>query len=121
MKLLIDTNVVIDFLKQQEASFDLQSLLLEHDCFTSIIVKLELLKSSLTAEEEQNINDFLQLLPVIPLNEAIENETILLSRSTKLKLPDAIIGATAIVYDADIVTRDSHFIKCQYAKLRTMN
>jgi len=40
-----------------------------------------------------------------------------LSRSAKLKLPDAIIGATAIVYDAKLVTRDPHFLKCQYKKL----
>ena len=52
------------------------------------------------------------------LNESIENETIALSRATKLKLPDAIIGATAIVYGAEMVTRDSHFLECQYQKLQ---
>jgi len=54
---------------------------------------------------------------MILFNEAIENETITLGRSEKLKLPDAIIGATAIVYDAKLVTRDPHFLKCQYEKL----
>jgi predicted nucleic acid-binding protein len=46
------------------------------------------------------------------------NETIALSRSSKLKLPDAIIGATAIVYGAEVVTNDPHFLNCRYEKLR---
>jgi predicted nucleic acid-binding protein len=54
----------------------------------------------------------------MPLNEAIEIETIVLSRATNLKLPDAIIGATAIVYDAEVVTLDPHFLNCNYNRLR---
>jgi predicted nucleic acid-binding protein len=111
--------VIIDFLKQKNASVDLTSLLLQHECFVSVIVKLELLKHpDITPDEEHTIIKFLKLVPIMPLNETIENQTIALSRSTKLKLPDALIGATAIVYDAEVVTRDSHFLNCQYEKLR---
>jgi predicted nucleic acid-binding protein len=118
LRLLLDTNVIIDFLKQENAPFDLSSLILEHECFISVIVKLELLKyPDITPSEEYAINEFLRFVPIIPLNEAIENETVALSRSVKFKLPDAIIGATAIVYDAKLVTRDPHFLKRQYKKL----
>jgi len=118
LRLLLDTNVIIDFLKQENDPLDLSSLILEHECFVSVIVKLELLKfPDITPNEEYAINEFLRFVPIIPLNEAIENETIALSRSEKFKLPDAIIGATAIVYDAKLVTRDPHFLKCQYKKL----
>ena len=118
LRLLLDTNVVIDFLKQTDNALDLLSLLLQHECLTSVIVKLELLKSpDITSDEESAINEFLQFVPIIPINTAIESETIALSRFSKLKLPDAIIGATAIVYDAEIVTFDPHFLKCQYEKL----
>jgi len=119
LKLLLDTNVIIDFLKQPGTTFDLSSLFLQHECFTSVIVKLELLKySDITPDEEHIVLEFLRLVPIMPLNESIENETIILSRATKLKLPDAIIGATAIVYGAEVVTRDSHFLECQYKKLQ---
>ena len=119
LKLLLDTNVIIDFLKQNSAALDLSSLFLQHECFTSVIVKLELLKyPDIKPDEEKTIFEFLRLVPVISLNESIENETIALSRSAKLKLPDALIGATAIVYGAEMVTRDSHFLECQYKKLR---
>jgi predicted nucleic acid-binding protein len=110
--------VIIDFLKQKNAAIDLYSLFLQHECFVSVITKLELLKyPTITLEEERIILEFLQLVSILPINEAIENETIALSRLTKLKLPDAIIGATAIVYTARLVTRDPHFIKCQFEKL----
>ena len=118
MRFLLDTNVIIDFLKQKNAAFDLYSLFLQHECFVSVITKLELLKyPSITPDEENTINEFLRLVPIIPMNEAIESETIALSRSSQLKLPDAIIGATAIVYNARLVTRDPHFLKCKYEKL----
>jgi predicted nucleic acid-binding protein len=118
LKLLLDTNAIVDFLKQKNDPLDLYSLILQHECFVSVIVKLELLKyPEITPGEEYAITEFLRFVPVIPLNEAIENETITLSRATKLKLPDAIIGATAVVYDAKVVTRDPHFLKCQYKKL----
>ncbi|MDR0300891.1 MAG: type II toxin-antitoxin system VapC family toxin [Treponema sp.] len=119
LKLLLDTNVIIDFLKQKDAACDLTSLLLQHECFVSVIVKLELLKyPEITPVEENAIIEFLRLVPIMPLNDTIENQTIALSRATKLKLPDAIIGATSIVYDAEVVTCDPHFLKCQYKNLR---
>jgi hypothetical protein len=118
---LLDTNAIIDFLKQNDA-FELPSIILQHECFTSVIVKLELLKyPEITQNEEQIINEFLQLFPVIPIDEAIESETIILSRLSKLKLPDAIIGATAIVCGAEIVTRDPDFLNCQYEKMHIWN
>jgi predicted nucleic acid-binding protein len=119
LKLLLDTNIIIEFLKQKDTAIEIPSLLVQHECFVSVVVKLELLKyPDINPAEEYAIKSFLGLVPVMPLNEAIEDETIAISRSTKLKLPDAIIGATAIIYDAKIVTHDPHFRTCGYKKLR---
>jgi predicted nucleic acid-binding protein len=122
LRLLLDTNVILDFLSKDASLFDLSLLLSQHECFTSVIVKLELLKyHDITPDEENAVNEFLRLVPIIPLSQPIESETIALSRSTKFKLPDAIIGATAIVYGAEVVTNDSHFLECQYEKLKVWN
>ena len=119
MNLLLDTNTIINFLKNDNDIYNLPSLFLQHNCLTSVIVKLELLKyPDITQEEEQSINEFLSLIPIIPISLPIENETIKISRSSSLKLPDAIIAATAIIYDAEIVTGDPHFQKCHYEKLK---
>jgi predicted nucleic acid-binding protein len=118
MQLALDTNAIIDFLKEKPGTFDLLTLVDEHECFVSVITRLELLKfPAITSEEEARILDFLKLVPVLPLDADIESETIAISRATKLKLPDAIIGATAIVHDAQVVTADPHFLKCTYPTL----
>jgi len=122
LKLLLDTNVILNFLKKTSGVVDLTSLISQYECFTSVIVKLELLKyPNITPDEENAVNEFLRLLPIIALNQPIENETIAISRSTKLKLPDAIIGATAIVYGAELVTGDTQFSECRYEKLKVWN
>jgi predicted nucleic acid-binding protein len=119
VKLVLDSNAIIDFLKERSAAFDLAALVEEHECFVSVIAKLELLKSpNITPDEERKIFDFLELIPVLPLNTFIEDETIALSRSVKLKLPDAIIAATAIVIGAELVSSDTDFLKCAYPLLK---
>ena len=118
MRLVLDTNAIIDFLKETDMAYDVPLLIEQHECFISVITKLELLKyREITCEEEAVVLELLQLLPIMPLNAAIETETIAISRATHLKLPDAIIGATAIVYGAAVVTSDLHFLNCVYAKL----
>jgi predicted nucleic acid-binding protein len=118
VRLALDTNAIIDFLKEKPGAFDLLTLIDEHECFASVITRLELLKfPALTSEEEGRIFDFLELVPVLPIDADIEKETIAISRATKLKLPDAIIGAAAIVYGAELVTADPHFLKCSYPTL----
>jgi predicted nucleic acid-binding protein len=44
MKLALDTNIIIDFLKQTSGALDPLVLIEEHECFVSVITKLELLK-----------------------------------------------------------------------------
>ena len=118
MKLVLDTNTIIDFLGNKTTVIDLVPIVLQHECFISVITKLELLKyPEITPEEEKLIYDFLQIVPQVPINDAVENETIAISRATKLKLPDAIIAATTIVYSAELVTNDTHFLNCPYPKL----
>jgi hypothetical protein len=52
MRLALDTNAILDFLKQISGAFDLLALTDEYECFTNVIVKLELLKCpTITAEE----------------------------------------------------------------------
>jgi predicted nucleic acid-binding protein len=93
----------------------------QYICYISVITKLELLKyPNISAEEESKIRSFLVKITVLPITESIETETISISRATSLKLPDAIIGATAIALDAELLTRDPHFLKCHYSALRVM-
>jgi predicted nucleic acid-binding protein len=118
-KTVFDTCIILDFVNKKAGALDLYALFSGESRFISVITKLELLKyPDITPEEEKRILAFLPDITVLPITEAIERETIEISRNTKLKLPDAIIAATAIVTGAEVVSTDPHFRKCTYPKLR---
>lgn len=76
----------------------------------SIITEIELLSfSGLSAEEEQKIRELLLLLDRVHLTDAVRDETIRLRRKNRLKLPDAIIAASALTHDAILLTNDQAF------------
>jgi len=60
----------------------------------------------ITPEDEKQIRDFLNAVAIIPLNTDVEDTAIRLRRSTRLKMPDAIVAASAIVSQAMLVTYD---------------
>jgi predicted nucleic acid-binding protein len=118
-KSILDTHIIIDFVNRKPAAVDLEVLLTQSYCLVSFITKLELLGyPRITPIEETGISDFLQRITILPMSEQIERETIEIRRKTKLKLPDAIIAATAVAIDANVVTSDPHFLKCVYPALR---
>ena len=110
---LIDTNVVIDFSEGKlsaSASDFLGQIIDEQPCI-SVITKMELLGFSAVG---QSVVDFVDEAIVIGLTDEIVAQTIVLRKKHKIKLPDAIIAATALVQGATILshnTRDFQNIK----------
>lgn len=73
----------------------------------SIITEMELLSyPNLSQAEEQQIRNFLGQLLVIGIDEPIKNIAIALRKQHRLKLPDAIISATAQFLNALLLTND---------------
>ncbi len=106
---LLDTNMVIGLLKAHVPAVNLAEAegLDISRAATSQISRMELLGfPGLTGEEEASIRDFLANCRVIGLEDAIELKAIELRRSRHLKLPDAIIAATAITYRLHLLTLD---------------
>jgi predicted nucleic acid-binding protein len=58
---------------------------------------------------------------IIDLTDDVKNETIALRRSVKLKLPDCIVVATAVVLDSVLLTADKHLLSLSLPGLRTQN
>ncbi len=106
---LLNTNVVIGLLDGREPARD---LIRERNaplarCAVSQITWMELLSfPALTAADQSQIELLLSAMMVILLNERIEAEAIALRRQTRLKLPDAIIAATAKVCGLTLLTLD---------------
>ena len=76
----------------------------------SFITELELLSfPKLSRDQENNIKELLKNCQLINLNEEIKSLTIELKRKYKLKLPDAIIAATAYYLNLPLITADKQF------------
>ena len=118
-KLLLDTNVIIEFFKGQPSIVALIREAEEALC-VSVITRMELLSfHSITTEEEKYIRDFLDAVAVVPLNADVEDTAILLRRATRHKIPDAVVAASAIVSKAVLVTYDRELAGTEFPGLAT--
>lgn len=73
----------------------------------SSITEMELLGySELTEEQFAKMKLFVDSLAVLEIDNLVKKETIKIRRAVKIKLPDAIIAATAIVYDLELLSRN---------------
>ena len=108
-RFLIDTNVIIYYLND-EIPANHESALLEifQNSFNiSTITHIEVLGwHLLDGDKRAEAEEFLENANTIFVDEAIQKKTIELKKKKRMKTPDAIIGATAIVYDLTLVTRN---------------
>jgi len=70
--------------------------------------------------EEDRIRHFLADLTIVPLDNAIENMAIKLRRVARLKLPDAIVAATAVAMKATLLTADQCLIGFEWPGFQVM-
>jgi predicted nucleic acid-binding protein len=93
----------------------------------SVISEMELLAwpSLTTEEEEEKVREFLDQLVICELTPSIRARAVQLRRQKQLKLPDAIVCATAIEFGVDLWTNDTSLAKvpgltCRTAKLSSV-
>ena len=100
--ILLDTNVVLYFLGGR-----LLNPLPPGQYFISVVTEIELLSyPSLTPDEEAQIIDFLNKITVVGIDNNIKKLTIAFRKQYRLRLPDAIIAATAKSLNATLFTND---------------
>jgi hypothetical protein len=76
--------------------------------FVSVITEIELLSyPSLSPDEETQIRDFLTKITVVGIESNIKELAITLRKQYRLKLPDAIIAATAQSLNVTLFTNDA--------------
>ncbi len=116
--LLFDTNAFIYFFTGRKKIKDLVEK--TPIIYYSPISKIELLSAShLTDENMAHINSFLSMCELIPLNAEIVNETISIRRQYNVKIPDAIIAASAKQLNVPLVSADTDFQKIKHLTLIT--
>ena len=99
---LFDTNILIYLLNNR-----LAEKLPSGRYGYSVITEIELLSfPALTTEDIEIISGYLSNITLINLTQAIKQKTISLRRIYRIKLPDAIIVASAIEAGATLLTND---------------
>ena len=106
-KALLDTNLIILLSKRR---IDVNLLLASYDEFyVSIITYMETYGYEFNNSDEKDLIDaFFELVEVVDVNLSIAQNVIVYktSKRRKIKLPDAIILATAKYLGADLLTDD---------------
>ncbi|MBL0048718.1 MAG: type II toxin-antitoxin system VapC family toxin [Bacteroidetes bacterium] len=104
ISLLADTNV---FINLAEDKGNAQAYLQNNTIYASVISELELLGfHNISSKEYKFFEILLQNCTVVELIRPIKEKVISIRRSTKIKLPDAIIVATAMYLNIPLLTYD---------------
>ena len=103
---LADTNTVIDFL--DNALPPAANAVLDANTHgISVNTRIELLGwSGATGDQLTRLANYIDRSEVFPLLEAIILQTIELRRHHRIRLPDAVIAATALVHDLPLYSRN---------------
>ncbi|MCF0056512.1 type II toxin-antitoxin system VapC family toxin [Dyadobacter sp. CY356] len=106
-RVLIDTNIALYLFKGDK---NLGSILQDVETYASFINELELLGfKGITLKEETWVELFLEECIIVDINAGIKEITKQIRRNYSLKLPDAIIAATAIFLGVPLLSADKQF------------
>ena len=110
IKYLWDTNIAIYYLQQQfpsGAEKFMDDLLKEEQLVISAITEIELLCWKTAAQKDLEVlRNFINDALVIELEQPIKLRAADIRKAYKIKLPDAIIAATALVYNLTLLSRN---------------
>jgi len=108
---LLDTNSVIYFFNGEEKISKLVEKA-KDNIYISFVTKIEMLCFEIDDEGvKKKMGEFLEEIKVIPIDDEIITQTIEYRKSMKMKVPDAIICATAKVRGLTFVTADKSLTK----------
>lgn len=112
MRWLLDTNILIDaFAGHPDAVRTLDEARAQKVEWIgySAVTRLEILGfSGLSAADERGLRDLLAEFQEAAITSAVVEQAIEIRKATRIKIPDALIAATAIVHEAQLVTRNGN-------------
>jgi len=117
ISIVCDTNPLIYLL---DGDRNIAKFLDSKQIYVSVITELELFgKQNLSVDENEVIESLLENCFVIGINQEIKHIYREIKRNYTVKLPDAVIAATAIYLDLPLLTLDQHFECIPNLKLMT--
>jgi hypothetical protein len=104
MRALLDSNILIDYLNGIPAAKD--EIARYQQPLISVITWMEVMAGS-SADTDSQVRAFLSRFTLVPIDSEIAEQAIVLRREHSLRLPDAIIWASAHAFGALLVSRNS--------------
>jgi predicted nucleic acid-binding protein len=119
---LLDSNVIIGYLAGALPAPGMAAVsrIVDAASHISVISQIEVLRFTDTPENERLLADFVNASVIHPLSDPVVRRTIALCKQSKIKLPDAIIAATALAENFVLVTRNTGDFK-NIPKLELLN
>jgi len=117
MGYVIDSNVVIDYMSGQLPgnAMSFMDVVINDTPILSIMTQIEVIGFNNPPEIETFLNEFINASSIISLNDDIVKATIEIRKKNKIKTPDAIVAATAMVLDYPLITRNTKDFKNLYS------
>lgn len=104
MKAVIDTNILVDYLRGIPLAAT--ELTLYNRPAISVISWMEVMAGT-TGQTEAAARAFLQTFDLLEIDAKVAEQAVVLRKKKRIKLPDAIIWATAQVHECLLVSRNS--------------
>jgi predicted nucleic acid-binding protein len=118
-RVICDTNPLIYLL---DGNRDVGRFLNDKDIYLSVITEFELFgRPGLSVRETEYIEVLISVCFTIDINQEIKRIYRYIKQNCAVKLPDAIIAATAIYLDMPLFTFDKDFKNIPNLKLITWN
>lgn len=116
LRFLFDTNAAVYLLSGR-----LETELPDGRYGLSVITEIELLSfPRLSTAEEAAIFSLLETVERLPLTEKVRDSAIAIRRKHNLKLPDAVIAATALEWKATLLSNDKVYSKILDLSVQTL-
>lgn len=111
-KYLIDNSAISNFFSGlfTEKGMNFMAEILDETPTISVITEIEALSwINSDKSKEEIVKSFVQDSTILALTASIVNQCIIIRRSQKIKTPDAIMAATAIIHNLILITSDEDF------------
>lgn len=118
MKYLLDTNGLIYLLSKKGKFPDFMK---KDELFLSFITYIEILAGIEHKKTKAEVKLFMHDFQIIYPDEEITEITLKFRKNLGLKIPDAIIGATALYQKAILITADREMIKKLSSEMKIIN
>ncbi len=108
-RIMLDTNLFVYLLEGKRSAAE---AIFNKEIIYSFITEIELLGNNLIDRKQQNlVKEILSFQRKVMYDQTIGDCAISIKQHRKIKIPDAIIAATAITQNIPLLTADKAFAK----------